>query len=277
MKINKKATRIIIYILLIVATFYSIFPIIWMGTMSIRPNNEVFQTPPQFIPDTFTLEGYEKVFKTRINMRYLLNSYVVAIGVTILTIFISLFAAYGFSRFDFKGKAFLNYFIIATQTIPPITLLIPYFGFIVAFRLLDTYTALILTYIGFTLPYSILMLIGYLNTLPTELDDAVLIDGGSRFVALVRVIAPLSLPGIIATAVYTFLLSWNEFMFALTLTQTNEMRTIPIGIALLMGQHAYEWNVMMSLSLVGSLPVLILYLLGQRYFISGMTAGSIKT
>jgi multiple sugar transport system permease protein len=129
----------------------------------------------------------------------------------------------------------------------------------------------------FTLPYAILLMTGYLNTLPRELDEAVFVDGGSSWSALWRVIVPLSVPGIVATMVYTFLLAWNEFLFALTLTKSMEMRTVPIGIELLMGQHAFEWNEMMAMSVLGSLPLLVLYLIGQRYFLAGMTAGSVKT
>jgi multiple sugar transport system permease protein len=128
----------------------------------------------------------------------------------------------------------------------------------------------------FTLPYTILMMTGYFNTLPRELDEAVKVDGGSSFVALWRVLVPISIPGIVSVGIYTFMIAWNEFLFALTLTQTNNMRTVPVGIQLLMGQHAYEWNQMMAMSVLGSLPILILFMFFQRFFIAGMSAGSIK-
>ena len=143
-------------------------------------------------------------------------------------------------------------------------------------RLHNTYAALELTYMVFTLPYAILMMTGYFNTLPKELDEAVMMDGGNRIVALFRVLVPIALPGIVATGIYTFMQAWNEFLFALTLTKTTDMRTVPVGIQMLMGQHSYEWNEMMAMSVLGCLPVLILYLFFQRYFIAGMTAGSIK-
>ena len=276
MALKKRNKDTLIIVLLILATVFAVFPILWMLSMSIRPNNEVFINPPRLIPKTFSLDGYGAVLSKGINLRFFLNSYMIAFIVTGITILISLVTAYGFSRFKFKGKGVLNYFIISTQTIPPITLLIPYFSMIITLRLFDTYAALIITYCGFTLPYSILMMIGYFNTLSQELDEAVLIDGGSRLYALFKVITPLSLPGIVATAVYTFLLSWNEYMYALTLTKTSEMRTIPIGIALMMGEQSYNWNEMMCMSILGSVPVLILYLFFQKFFISGMTAGSVK-
>jgi multiple sugar transport system permease protein len=112
--------------------------------------------------------------------------------------------------------------------------------------------------------------------LPKELDEAVMIDGGSHFIALWRVLVPIALPGIVSTGIYTFMQAWNEFLFALTLTKTMDMRTVPVGIQMLMGQHSYEWNEMMAMSVLGSLPVLILFLFFQRYFIAGMTAGSVK-
>ncbi len=147
---------------------------------------------------------------------------------------------------------------------------------VVLFKLHNTYLALVLTYMAFTLPYAILMMTGYFNTLPRELDEAVNIDGGSSFYALWRVLVPIALPGIVSTAAYTFLLSWNEFLFALTLTRTNEMRTVPVGIQLLMQQFGYQWSEMMAMSIMGSIPVLLLYLMAQKYFEAGMTAGSVK-
>ena len=195
----------------------------------------------------------------------------------ILTLVVSILAAYSFSRFDFRFKKILNMLIISVQAVPPITLLIPYFGLIVTLKLFNTYWALILTYMVFTLPYAIIMMTGYFNTLPKDLDEAVMIDGGSRLLALRRVLVPISIPGLISVGLYTFMQAWNEYLFALTLTKTIDMRTVPIGIQLLMGQHSYEWNEMMAMSILGSLPVVILFLFFQRHFIGGMTAGSVKS
>jgi multiple sugar transport system permease protein len=228
------------------------------------------------LPDHFTIEAYLSIFDDPAKVRFFINSYVVSGVVTLLTVLIAILAAYAFSRYSFRLKSTLNVFVISTQTVPPITLLIPYFGMVVAFGIFNTYFALILTYMVFTLPYAILLMTGYLNTLPKDLDEAVLVDGGSSWTALWRVLVPLSLPGIVATAVYTFLLAWNEFLFALTLTKSTDMRTVPIGIQLLMGQHAFEWNQMMAMSVLGSLPLLLLFLIAQRYCLAGMTAGSVK-
>ena len=262
---------------LAIGLIYASFPVLWMFFSSIKSNTEIFSLPPRLFPKEFTMKAYRAIFGNPAKVRFFLNSYLVASVVTLLTLFVAILSGYGFSRFSFKLKKPLNLFIISTQTVPPITLLIPYFGLVVAIKMYDTYFALIFTYMVFTLPYAILMMTGYFNTLPKELDEAVMVDGGSSFFALRRVLVPISVPGIVATGVYTFLLAWNEFLFALTLTKTTAMRTVPIGIQQLMGQHAYEWNEMMAMSMLGSLPILIMYLVAQRYFLAGMTAGSVKS
>ena len=268
--------RFFVYVGLLVGLVFTLFPVFWIFISSVKTNTEVFAYPPSFIPENFTLSAYFNIFNDEDKLRFFFNSYFIAIIVTILTLLISILSGYSFSRFDFKLKRILNLSIISTQTIPPITLLIPYFGIVVTFKIFDTYLALILTYLVFTIPYATLMMTSYFNTLPKELDDAVLMDGGSNFTALCRVIIPISLPGIVATCVYTFLLCWNEFLFALTLTKSYEMRTVPIGIQLLMGQHAYQWNEMMAMSIIGTVPILFLYLFAQKYFLAGLTSGSVK-
>jgi multiple sugar transport system permease protein len=273
---NKLRLQIVTYTLLIIGFLYAFFPVLWMFFVSLKSNMEIFSLPPKLLPKVWTIKSYLTIFSTPAKVRFFLNSYLVASVVVVLSLFIAILSGYSFSRYKFKGKKILNMFIIATQTVPPITLIIPYFGIIVALRLYDTYFALILTYMVFTLPYAILMMTGYFNTLPKALDEAVMVDGGSNFFALWRVLVPNAVPGIVATGVYTFILSWNEFLFALTLTKSTEMRTVPIGIQQLMGQHAYEWNEMMAMGILGSLPVLILYLAAQRYFIAGMTSGAVK-
>jgi multiple sugar transport system permease protein len=268
--------RLSVYLGLIVGLIFTLFPVFWILISSVKTNTEIFAYPPSFIPQDFTYSAYINIFTDKDKIRFFFNSYFIALTVTIFTLVIAILSGYSFSRFNFKLKRFLNLTIISTQTIPPITLLIPYFGIVVTFKIFDTYLALILTYLVFTLPYATLMMTSYFNTLPKELDDAVLMDGGSNFTALLRVIVPISLPGIVATCVYTFLLCWNEFLFALTLTKSYDMRTVPIGIQLLMGQHAYEWNEMMAMSIIGTIPILFLYLFAQKYFLAGLTSGSVK-
>ncbi|MFN8455074.1 MAG: carbohydrate ABC transporter permease [Anaerolineae bacterium] len=268
--------KTLVFIALLLGAIYAGFPVLWMLSSSFKPNPEIFAYPPRLITETFSFDAYKVVLTTPEKVRFFTNSYLISILVTIFTLIVGTLAGYSFSRYDFFFKKPLNMIIIGVQAVPPITLLIPYFSLIVTLKLHNTYAALVLTYMVFTLPYAIIMMTGYFNTLPKELDEAVMIDGGTRVVALWRVLVPISLPGIVATGIYTFMQAWNEFLFALTLTKTTDMRTVPVGIQLLMGQHSYEWNEMMAMSVLGCLPVLLLYLFFQRYFMAGMTAGSVK-
>lgn len=276
-KAIRAAGKFFVIALLVIGAVYAGFPVLWMILSSFKPNTEIFAFPPKFISENFSFSAYKSILSDPVKVRFFINSYLVSSMVTLFTLLVSVLAAYSFSRFDFKLKKPLNMLIISVQAVPPITLLIPYFGLIVALKLYNTYWALILTYMVFTLPYAIIMMTGYFNTLPTELDEAVMIDGGSRFLALWKVLVPISIPGLISVGMYTFMQAWNEYLFALTLTKTIDMRTVPIGIQQLMGQHSYEWNEMMAMSILGCLPVLLLFLFFQRYFIEGMTAGSVKS
>ena len=261
---------------LLAGAAFAALPVLWMLSSSFKPNTDIFQNPPHLIPTTFTLDAYTKIFTDPVKVRFFVNSYFISLAVTALTLFVSVLAAFAFSRFDFPFKSALNVVIVSVQAVPPITLLIPYFGLMVGLQLYNTYQGLILTYMVFTLPYAIIMLTGYFNTLPRELDEAVKVDGGSSWTALWRVLVPISVPGLVSVGIYTFMIAWNEYLFALTLTKTVDMRTVPIGIQLLMGQHSYEWNQMMSMSILGCIPVLLLFLFFQRYFIGGMSAGAVK-
>lgn len=252
-------------------------PALWMLINSFKPNTEIFAYPPTFIPETFTLDAYLKILTDPGKVRFFINSYVVAGGVVLLTLFVGIMAGFALSRFDFPFKRSLNAVIISVQAVPPITLLIPYFGLVVWLRLYDTLWALVLTYVVATIPYAILMMTGYFNTIPRDLDEAVEIDGGGSFRALWQVLVPVARPGIVSVGAYTFMVAWNEYLFALTLTQNRSNRTVPVGIQLLMGEHSFEWSEMMAMSVLGSIPVLILFLFFQRQFVSGMTAGAVKS
>jgi multiple sugar transport system permease protein len=265
-----------VIVALVAGAVFAGFPVLWMALSSFKANTEIFEYPPRLITENFSFDAYTTIFTDPVKVRFFVNSYVVALSVTALTLLVAILAAYAFSRYEFPGKRALNVIVVSVQAVPPITLLIPYFGLVVALKLYNTYPGLILTYMVFTLPYAIIMMTGYFNTLPRELDEAVKVDGAGPLTALWRVLVPIAVPGIVSVGIYTFMIAWNEYLFALTLTRTEDMRTVPIGIQLLMGQHSYEWSEMMAMSILGCIPVLLLFLFFQRYFIGGMTAGAVK-
>ena len=274
---RKVGLRVALAIGLLVGAVFAGFPVFWMLVSSFKTNTEIFAYPPQLITKGFSFDAYLAVLSDPEEIRFFINSYVVALSVTALTVVFAIMAAYAFSRYEFRGKKVMNVVIIGTQAVPPIALIIPFFGLMVSLGLYNTYAGLILTYIVFTLPYAIIMMTAYFNTLPKELDEAVKVDGAGAWTALWRILVPISIPGIVSVAVYTFMISWNEYLFALTLTRTNDLRTVPVGIQLLIGQNTYHWNQMMAISILGSIPVLVLFLVFQRYFIGGLTSGSVKS
>jgi multiple sugar transport system permease protein len=265
-----------VHLLMLALAGWVLFPILWMVTSSIRPDAEIFLQPARWIPPTPTLEAYGKVFSNPAYLRYFFNSYVVAFATTFVCIVMATLAGYGLSRFHFRGEQLVQLFVVGTQMVPPISLVIPFFILISQLGMYDSYPALVLTYASFALPLATLMLANYFATVPREIEEAAFIDGCGRLRALWAVVFPISVPGVVATSVYAFMLSWNDLLFALTLTQSNQMRTVPVGIALLQTQHAFDWNVMMAVSILASIPLLVGFVFVQRYLVSGLTGGAVK-
>lgn len=269
--------RVAVHAALVLSALVVGFPIFWMLVSSFKTNVEIFAYPPRLITPGFSFDAYTSVLTDPAKLRFFANSYVVALSVTAATLVISVLGAFAFSRYDFRGKSAISIVIVGMQAVPPITLLIPYFSLIVALKLYDSYLGLILTYMVFTVPYAVILMIGYFNTLPRDLDEAVKVDGGGPLTALFRVLVPVALPGLVSVGVYTFMIAWNEYLFALTLTRTTDMRTLPIGIQLQLGQNNQDWAQLMTMSLLGMLPVLVLFLIFQRHFIGGLTSGAVKS
>ncbi|MFD0871507.1 carbohydrate ABC transporter permease [Paenibacillus residui] len=264
------------YLSLLVLGSILLLPIAWMISISLRPNPEVFAMPLKIFPETPTLDAFRTVLQNRDLLRLFVNSYIIALSVTFLCIFLASLAGYGFSRFKFKGKKTALVYILLTQMFPMVLLSIPYFLFITRAGLYNTYFALILAYTSFALPFSIMMMRDFIATIPQELDEAAKIDGCGAFKTFFYIIIPPSLPGLIATGVYTFILAWNEFLFAVVLTNTINVRPLTIGIGMLIGEFTTEWNALMALSFMASAPLVIVFLFVQKYFLQGLTAGSVK-
>jgi multiple sugar transport system permease protein len=266
-----------VYVGLTAGALFAGLPVLWMLSSSFKSNSAIFEYPPKLIDSTFSLSAYRAVLSSSQSLRFFLNSYVIALSVTALTLIVALHTAYAFSRYRFRLKGVLNVIIIGSQAVPPVALLIPYFGLMVSLHLYNSYQGLILTYIILTLPYAIIMMTAYIDGLPRELDEAAKMDGARPLTTLWRVLVPICGPGLVSTGLYTFMISWNEYLFALTLTQTNNMRTVPVGIQLLMGENNFQWNQVMAISILGCIPVLVLFLIFQRHFIQGLASGAVKS
>ncbi|MBD3385665.1 ABC transporter permease subunit, partial [candidate division KSB1 bacterium] len=243
---------------------------------SFKPLPEVTKSPPQWFSDGMSLKPYFDMFNFLPFSIYTLNSLIVALSATFLAILIGSLAAFAFSRFQFKGKDIFLLTLLLSQMLPGASVIIPLFQIIRSAKLYDTHFGLILTHTAVLLPFVIWLLYGFFKTIPQEVEDAALIDGCSRMEALKKVLLPLALPGLGATALFAFLGSWNEFFFALILTSSDSTRTIPVGIGLFVGEYRDVWNQMAAAAVFFSIPPLVLFMMLQKTFVKGLSAGAIK-
>jgi multiple sugar transport system permease protein len=268
--------RITIFVSVIVLAFVCLFPFLWMALSSIKTLRELYTVPPVWFPEVPTLANYMKVLFASNIPRYFLNSTIISLGSTAIALGLAIFASYGFARFDFRGKAGLQAFILVGQLLPTAAIIVPLFITLRAFGLVNSYLGLILIYTIITLPLSVWMLTSYFRAIPVELEEAAIIDGASRLGILFRITLPLSLPGLVAIIVYAFVTTWNEFIFALVFAQDYRVKTLPIGIAEFSTEFNTDWGAVMAASLIMTLPVAILFLAMQKLFVGGLTAGAVK-
>ena len=264
------------YGILIFFSLLVVIPILWMVSTSFKTETETILIPPTWIPEQPTLLSYFRLWSEYPFLTYFKNSLIIVLGSMVLSTAASCFAGYGVTRFRFAGRQAFMTFTLMTQMFPSIMLLIPYYKVLATYGIKDTYIVMILVYVAFTIPFCSWMMAGFFRTIPLELDEAAIIDGCSRFRAFLVIILPLTLPGIAATAIYSFITGWNEYMFAQVLINSPELKTVPIGIAELNGFYKILWNDMMAASLISSIPLVLLFVFLQRSFISSLTAGAVK-
>ena len=277
MKTRKLRPGIIIaYVILGLVLLYTITPFLWMIFTSLKTDKEAVAIPPTLWPQEPTLDAYVLILVWGNFPIWFLNSTIISLGTALLSTFIGAFAGYGFSRFGFRGRATLIGIILASQMLPGVLLVGPYFKMLSTFGLYNTYPGLILAFTAITLPFSTWMLKGFIDSVPEELDAAALIDGCTRLGAYFKVIMPLIAPGMVATVIFAFLLAWGDLLWVLVLTSGEKMTTVTLGLTRLVTQFRIIWPQLMAGSMIGALPPLILYLLLQSYLVEGMTAGAVK-
>ncbi len=274
---NRHTLKIVVYILIIGILVVTLFPVAWMLSTSLKTLGEVTSMTPRWIPETISLEAYKTVLTDPAILTFFKNTLIVCSAVALINIFLASLAGYAFSRFKFKGRMSLMMAILATQMFPLVLLLIALYYLFFRLRLLDTYIALILSYLSFSLPFSIWMMKNFFDSIPKALEDAAMVDGCSRIKVLFRVTFPLAVPGALVAGLFSFLNGWNNLLYSLTLTSSNEMRLIAPGLVLRYVPEAYVlWPEMMATAILVTIPLVLIFIFLQKYMIRGLTAGAVK-
>ncbi len=265
-------------LILIVALVFFLFPVVWMILTSFKTNAEFFSNPPVFIPHQWTLTNYFNSMRMppegRGGIQGLRDSLIISLATMIVTLVVGSLAAYSFARYRTGGEN-LSFWVLSTRMFPPVASALPLFLLFKQFRLLDTHMALIIANTIFCLPFVIWLLKGFFEDLPIELEEAALIDGASPFGAFLQIAVPLVAPGLVATALFSFIFTLNEFMFALLFTR-SDVRTLTIIVPSLVGGHEILWGEIAAVGTVAIIPGVLLALLLQRYLVRGLTLGAVK-
>lgn len=285
MKTSRQVSSKILYFLLTLAALLVIYaPIVWLFLASISSRADLLATPPRWIPEHPSLKNYldilvpgtavsevARTFKITLG-----NSLLVALTTTLISLTIGSLAGYALARLRLPFRNTVFFGVLSVRMIPEISLVIPLYIIAARLSILNKPIVLILTYLSFALPFTIWMLTTFFETVPQELEDAALIDGSSRLNTLFRVVIPVAAPGIISTALFTFLLAWDEFFFALIFTSTVAAKTVPVAIAEFTGRYAVDITAMMTGGILAALPPVLLALIFQRFIVSGLSAGAVK-
>ncbi len=284
MRLRKLTNKVLMFLLTIPVLLFIFAPLLWLFTASLSTQVELFTVPPHWIPQHPTLVNYlDIIFPSgaaasvpRTFGIAILNSIKIASAVTVICIFLGSLAAYALVRIPFKLNRIIQIGILGTRMIPEVSLVIPLFIVASSLQLINKPIVLIIAYMSFALPYAIWMMAAFFQTVPIELEEAARLDGCTRLGILWRVVMPISVPGLISTAMFIFLLAWDEFFYALIFTSTLAAKTAPVAIAEFVGRYVTNVNGMMAGGILAALPPVILGIIFQRYIVSGMTAGAVK-
>lgn len=273
---DNRLLKISALVLLVFLLVFSLLPFLWMFSTAFKTPNEVYTSPPTWIPEHPTLGNFGYILQRGPFALYFRNSLLVGLGTTALALVVSTLAGYGFSRFRVPGRGYLLFAFLMAQMFPSVLLIIPLFQLFKFLKLMDTLYVLILANATFAVPLCTWLIKGFFDQIPYELEEAAMIDGCSRLGALIRVVLPISLPGIAAAAIFVFIGSWDEFVFALTFTSSDAVRTLPVGLQRFITSYEIQWNHMAAGTVLVTIPAVLLFLYIQRYLAKGMLAGATK-
>ena len=259
-----------------VVVFNGFFPAVWILLTSLKSEVELVQKPITYWPHSPTLQNYVQAFTDQPLLKFLSNSFTVALLATAASLFVATFAAYAIARLNLKRRQLILTCIVASSMFPLVTLLVPIFETMRALNLLNTYTALVLPYIVLNLPICTLVLVGFFQSIPKDLENAAMIDGCTRLGALWRVVVPLAAPGVFTAGILAFVNAWDEFLLALSLNSSAAMRTAPVGITLYQGEFTFPWPIISAALIVTIVPVAVLIAIFQERVVGGLTQGGLK-
>lgn len=273
--INRAGT-FALYGFMAAVTIFMLFPVVWMVLTSIKPTQEIYSFVPRWLPSRIDWSHYNVVWFDRNFGRYFLNSLIVAGVTATFSTFVAVLGGYALARFQFRGRAALSIGVLMIYLVPVILLALPYYLALSALGLFNTRIGLILAVSTYAVPFAVWVLRGFFSQIPYDIEEAAMVDGASRLGALYWVVLPVAKPGILATALFAFILAWDDYLFALIVITSDHLRTVPLSIGLLAGDYLVDDGQMMAMGTLATLPIAIIYLIFQRYFISGLTSGSVK-
>jgi multiple sugar transport system permease protein len=273
---SRRALTALRVVVLIIGAVIMVTPFVYMLSTSFKPQAYVLTNPPQFIPRPFTFDNYIQAWTTQDFSRYAMNSLIVAVVSTALSVLISSMMAYAFARFEFPGREWIFRILLIGLMVPAMMLIIPQFVLAKYFGLLDSLAGLIVFYVAGSLALNTFLLRGFFAALPGELDQAMQVDGANAWTRYWRLAMPLARPALATATIFTFLACWDEFAWALTIINSPENRTLPIAIQLFQGQNATQWGLVFAASAIAIIPVIVVYLIFQRHFVQGLTSGAVK-
>ena len=271
-----RSRRMLLLIGAVVLVFAAAFPLFWMLSTSLKPSGEIFATPPRMIPAHPTLGNFARLFTETSFLTYFRNSTTVALTAVLLTLAVSALGAYGLTRFSFRGRDQVAGLILTTYMFAPVMIIIPFYILVKQLGLVNTHLALVLSYTTFCLPFCLWLLRAFFASIPLELEEAALVDGAGRGRAVWHVVLPLALPGLIATAIFTFILAYNDFLFSMVLITSEELKTLPVGVNDLFNATIVDWGMIMAAGVMITAPAVVFFGAVQRYLVQGWGAGGVK-
>lgn len=275
-RLKEKIGNLCCHIYLVILSVIAFFPLVWVLLSSVKASGELTSNPTAFLPKEFTLVNYKNVIDNLGFTVNIGNSLIIALITTLIAITVSSMAAYGIVRFFPKFGNIMSRVLVTTYMFPPILLAIPYSLVMAKLGLTNTRVGLIIVYLSFSVPYAVWMLVGFFKTVPIGIEEAARVDGANKLVTFVRIVLPLVAPGIVATAIYTFINAWNEFLYSLILINSTNLMTVSVALKSLQGAEILDWGSMMAASTIVVIPSVIFFTFIQRYIAGGMTEGSVK-